>query len=189
VTLPNRHFTQSKLLILRFHLVSRVARVCRSLLHAKGKKRATPEKQQSGTIEFWQFPRSTRSACSFSWPWLREIEINVSADALEVTLVIGDEQATGFTARQRQQDVIRERLRNATDLQAFRPRHVRQQVARTVPRIGGRRNRASGSLEDGEDVPFERSSIVAPFHSGPQFLGHDDAEMLEWRERPMEALE
>jgi len=126
---------------------------------------------------------------SFSRPWLREIEINVSADALEVTLVVGDEQATGFTARQRQQDVIRERLRNATDLQAFRPRHVRQQVARTVPGIGGRRNRASGSLEDGEDIPFERSSIVAPFHSGPQLLGHDDAEMLEWRERPMEALE
>src|SRR5262245_36928443 len=58
-----------------------------------------------------------------------------------------------------------------------------------VPSIGGRRNRASGSLEDGEDMPFERSSVLAPFHSGPQLLGNDGAEMLEWRERPMEALE
>jgi hypothetical protein len=125
---------------------------------------------------------------SFSRPWLREIEMNVSADAPEVTLVVGNKQATGFTARQRQQDVIRERLRNATDLQAFPSRHVRQQVAGTVPRIGGRPNRASGSFENGEDIPFERASILAPFHSGAQLLGHDDAEVLEWRERPMEAL-
>src|SRR5215208_5647560 len=58
-----------------------------------------------------------------------------------------------------------------------------------MPRINGWRERPGRSLEDAEDVAFERLPIPVAFHAGPQFLSHNDAEILERRERSMESLE
>src|SRR6266545_1185150 len=58
-----------------------------------------------------------------------------------------------------------------------------------MPGIGGRCEGPPGPLEDTEDMSLERLSISIPLHAGAQFLGHDYAEMLERRERSVEALE
>ena len=58
-----------------------------------------------------------------------------------------------------------------------------------MPGIGRRREGSPGSLEDVEYMSLERLSISSPLYTGAQFLCHDDAEMFERRERPVEALE
>ena len=131
-------------------------------------------------MRFRQTPRG-HGVTNSNWTYL--------ADTLEVPLVLGHEHAARLPAREREQDVVAERLRDATDLQPLLSRHVGEEVARAVPRAGRRRDHPPGSLEDAEDMSFECPSILFPLHTGAQFLGDDDTEILERRERSVEALE
>lgn len=57
-----------------------------------------------------------------------------------------------------------------------------------MPHAGRRCDRPPDSLEDTHDVSLERLAGLARRHTGRQFLRHDDAEVLERRERTVEAL-
>ena len=67
---------------------------------------------------------------------------------MEITLVPGHEHTAGLTTGQRQQDIIRERLRHAADLESLLSGHVRQEITRTVSGARRGRKRPSGSLDD-----------------------------------------
>ena len=69
--------------------------------------------------------RSMRSRQQSTGPGFDVVECHVPTDPLKILVVPGHEHATGFTTRQRQQDIVRERLRHAADLEAFRPCHLR----------------------------------------------------------------
>src|SRR5581483_4787986 len=117
------------------------------------------------------------------------LERYISPDAMKVTFVPGHEHTTGLTTGQRQQDIIRERLRHAADFESLLSCHIRQKVARTVPGAGCGRKRPPGSLEDVENIAFEDLAISLLRHPGSKLLGDHNAEVLEWRERPMESLQ
>lgn len=67
---------------------------------------------------------SMRSWPEFAWPWLDVIEWHVPTNALKVPLVPGHQHATGFTTGQRQQNIVRERLRHAANLEPLFSSHV-----------------------------------------------------------------
>jgi hypothetical protein len=73
-------------------------------------------------------------------PRLDEVERNKASNPLKIPFVVGHEKAAGFAAREREQDVIRERFRDASDFQSFLSRHCRKQIAGPVPGIGRRRD-------------------------------------------------
>ena len=131
-----------------------------------------------------------RSRQESAGPGLGVIEGHIPADPLEVPLVLGHEHAARLATRQRQQDIVRERLDHAAELESLLSCHVREQIARTMPDTGRGRRRPPGSLEHAEDVAFERLPVPVPPHAGSQdFLGDDDTEILERREGSMESLQ
>ena len=136
-----------------------------------------------------QLSCSMRSRREPAGPGLGVVEGHVPADPLEVPLVLGHEDAACLATRQRQQDVVGERLRHPANLEPLRSCHVREQVARTMPDAGRGRQCPPRSLEHAEDVTLERLPVPLPPHAGSQFLSHDDTEILERRVGSMESLQ
>jgi hypothetical protein len=108
---------------------------------------------------------------------------------LKVSFVLGHENTAGFSAREREQDVIRERFRGAGNFQSFLPGHFCEQVSGFVPSTLRRRDCSIRSLKDVDDVPFQRLSVLGPLHASPQLLGDDHTEVLKRRKEAMESLE
>ena len=108
---------------------------------------------------------------------------------MKIPFVVGHENTAGFSAREREQDVIRERFRDAGNFQSFLSRHVCEHISGSVPGIGRRRDCSIRLLKDFEDVPFQRLPILGPLHASPQLLGDDHTEMLRRRKGTMELLE
>ncbi len=111
-------------------------------------------------------------------PGPHKIELNKSANALEVSLVVGHENASGFTARQREQDIVGERFRHTSDRESFPPRHFGEQIARSVPGLGRRDDDSLCPSEELENIPLQGLPVLRAFHAGAELLGHDDAEVL-----------
>lgn len=122
-------------------------------------------------------------------PRLHEVELNKASNPLKIPFVVGHEHTAGFSAREREQDVIRERFRDAGGFQSFLSRYLCEQVPRSVPGIGRRRDCSIRSLKDLEDVPFQGLPGMGALHASPQLLGDDDAEMFKGRKGTMEPLE
>ena len=122
-------------------------------------------------------------------PRLHEVELNEASNSLKIPFVVGHEHAAGFSAREREQDVIRERFRDAGNFQSFLSRHFCEQIPRSVPGIGRRRDCSIRSLKDLEDVPFQGLPVLGALHASPQLLGDDHAEMFKGRKGSMEPLE
>jgi hypothetical protein len=122
-------------------------------------------------------------------PRLHVVELSKAPNPLKVPFVVGHENTAGFSAREREQDVIGERFRDAGNFQSFLSRHFCEQIPGSVPGIGRRRDCSIRSLKDFEDVPLQRPPILGPLHAGPQLLGDDHAEMLKRRKGTMELLE
>jgi len=57
-----------------------------------------------------------------------------------------------------------------------------------VPGVGRWGNRAICSLEDPQNVVFQRLSILRTLNPSSQLLRNDDAEVLEGREQAVELL-
>src|SRR2546427_6231198 len=95
-------------------------------------------------------------------PRLYEVELNKASNPLKIPFVVGHENTAGFSAREREQDVIRERLRDAGNRQSFLSRHFCEQISGSVPGIGRRRDCSIRSLKDHEDVPFQRLPVSGP---------------------------
>lgn len=130
-----------------------------------------------------------KSGCLPAGPRLHVVELNEASNPLKIPFVIGDQNAAGFSTREREQDVIRERFRDSGNVQSFLPRHFCQHIAGSVPGIGRRRDCSIRSLKDLEDIPFQRLPVSGPTHTGPQLLGDDHTEMLKGRKGAMEPLE
>jgi hypothetical protein len=122
-------------------------------------------------------------------PRLHDVELNEASNPLKIPLVVGHENTAGFSAREREQDVIRERFRDAGNFQSFLSRHSCEQISGSVPGIGRRRDCSIRSLKDLEDVPFQRLPILGPLDASPQFLGDDYTEVLKGRKDSVELLE
>src|SRR2546427_7441715 len=122
-------------------------------------------------------------------PRLHEVELNKASNPLKIPFVVGHENAAGFSAREREKDVIRERFRDAGNCQSFLSRHFCEQISGSVPGVSRRRDCSTRSLKNLEDVPFQRLPILRPLHASPQLLGDDHTEMLKRRKGTMELLE
>jgi hypothetical protein len=122
-------------------------------------------------------------------PRLHEVELNNASNPLKIPFVVGHENTAGFSAREREQDIIRERFRDAGNFQSVLSRHFCEQISGSVPGIGRRCDCSIRSLKDFEDVPFQRLPVSGPAHTSPQFLGDDHTEMLKRRKGAMEPLE
>ena len=110
-------------------------------------------------------------------------------DALKVTLVVGDENASRLTAGQRDEDVIGECFRDPRDFQSVRAGHFGKDVAGSVPGIRRRRNRSIDSLKDFEDMTFQCFAVLIASHASAQFLGNYHTQMLKRRKKSMKLLE
>ena len=64
------------------------------------------------------------SRCDATGPRLDEIELHIPADAVKVPLVVGHKDATCLATRHRKEDVVRERLREAADLERVFASHL-----------------------------------------------------------------
>jgi hypothetical protein len=122
-------------------------------------------------------------------PWLYEVELYETSNPLKVSLIVGHEHTAGFSTRECEQDIIRERFRETGDFESLSTRHFCEQVPRSMPGISRRRDCPIRSLEDLEDVPLQRLPVPGPSHTSPQLLGDDHAEMLKRRKGAMEPLE
>ena len=65
-----------------------------------------------------------RSRCDSTGPRFDEIELHIPADAVKVPLIVGHKHATCLATRQRKEHIVRERLREAADLDAVLASHV-----------------------------------------------------------------
>jgi hypothetical protein len=92
-------------------------------------------------------------------PWLYEVELYETSNPLKVLLIVGHEHTAGFSTRECEQDVIREPFRETGDFEPLLSRHFGEQVPRSMPGIGRRRDYPIRSLEDFEDVPLQRLPI------------------------------
>jgi hypothetical protein len=122
-------------------------------------------------------------------PGLDEFERNELSNALKITLVVGHENTSGLATGQREQDVIRERLRDAGDFQSFPHSHFGEKVAGLLPGACRWRNRPAGSLEDPHEILFQRPAVLGTSNAGAQFLRDNHTEILEWGEESMKLLE
>ena len=130
-----------------------------------------------------------RSGCLTAGPRLHVVELKQASNPLKIPFVIGHQNAAGFSTREREQDIIRERFRDAGNFQSFLSHHFCEQISGSVPGIGRRRDCSIRSLKDLEDVPFQRLPILGPLHASPQFLGDDHTEVLKGRKDSVELLE
>ena len=130
-----------------------------------------------------------KSGHPIAGPGLHEVELNKASNPLKIPFVLGHEHTAGFSAREREQDVIRERFRDTGNFQSFLPRHFCEQISGFVPSTLRRRDCSIRSLIDLEDVPFQRPPVLGPLHASPQLLGNDHTEMLKMRKSAMEPLE
>ena len=80
-------------------------------------------------------PSENRSRCQHARPWPCEIELDETADALEIAFIVADEDASRLAAGHGQQHVIGERLRDSSDFQTVLPCHIRQHITGPVPRV------------------------------------------------------
>ena len=122
-------------------------------------------------------------------PRLHVVELHKALNPLNIPFVVGHENTAGFSTRERKQDVIRERFRDAGNFQSFLSRHFCEQIPGSVPGIGRRRDCSIRSLKDVEDVPLQRPPILGPLYASSQLLGDDHAEILTRRKGTMELLE
>jgi hypothetical protein len=71
------------------------------------------------------------------WPGFHEIELCEPANPRKVAVVICDKHASRLPAGQGQKNIVGECLRDAGDLQALVAGHLRQEIAGSMPRVGG----------------------------------------------------
>ena len=121
-------------------------------------------------------------------PRLDELESDEPSDAVKVTLVVCHEYAPGLPARQGEEHVIAERLRQSGNLPSVLASHSREHVARCVPRVRRWRDRPANSSEHVEYMPLECASILMASNTSTQLLCHDRAQVFEWREHAMKCL-
>jgi hypothetical protein len=122
-------------------------------------------------------------------PGWYEFKCRESANAREIAFVLGYQHASRFAARQRQQHIVPERLRDTGRFQPFGSRQLRQQIARLMPGVCRRGDRAICPLEYVDEVLLEQPAILGSSSSGSQFLRDDDTEVLERSKGAMEILE
>src|SRR4051812_24603560 len=94
-------------------------------------------------------------------------------DATEVATVIGDQYESGLAARERQEDVVAEGLRDSVQLQTLSPREFRENRTRRLPRSRGRRDDTTSSCEDAEDVTPQFSAVGRRPSTGKKLLRND----------------
>ena len=66
-------------------------------------------------------------------PGFREFELDEPSNALKVPVVVRHEHTPRLTARQGQENVVGERLRDPRDFQPFLSRHFREDIPGSMP--------------------------------------------------------
>jgi hypothetical protein len=123
------------------------------------------------------------------WPGLHEFEWDELSNTLKVALVIRHEHAAGLAAGQGEEDVVRERLRDARDFQSLLESHFRKKITGLLPSVCRRRNHPIGSLKDLDQMPFQRPAVLRTSDAGAQLLCDYHTEILKWRQCSMKLLE
>src|SRR5262249_24204859 len=112
-----------------------------------------------------------------------------ASDAIEIPAVVGDENHACFTARQRQEDVVSEGLRDTMQLQAFAARELGEHRPRCFPSPSRGCDDSPPAREHPQHMAPQLTEIGGRVRTRDELLRDDGTQELERCEEEVESLE